>query len=128
MLAVRENLIGAKPCAKTKNLLNEAMVDFLPSDAQKDLLVGLVEFAETLDLDKDMIFRGLQEHGYKLEIAVSGGHGLEVDLYWDEKEFRCYRHHGYDYEQIAELIGSEANDLARRVANLAYKWASGLSF
>lgn len=128
MLAARECLIGARPNQKTTNLLNEAMVDFLPEDAQKDLLVGLVEFAETLDLNNDVMFQGETKHGYKLEISVSDRSGFEADLYWKHNEFKCFRQHGFEYEKIAELTGDEANDLARRIANLACKWASGLSF
>jgi hypothetical protein len=128
MLAARECLIGARPNKKTTNLLNEAMVDFLPEDAQKDLLVGLVEFAETLDLNNDVMFEGETKYGYKLEIAVSDRSGFEADLYWNENEFKCYRQHGFEYENIAELTGAEANSIAKRIANLACKWASGLSF
>jgi hypothetical protein len=128
MLAVRRNMLGKNPNTECLVLIDKAMSKNLLIAEQEKVIECLVDFAETLDLNKDMMFQGESDEGqgFWLQIGVSQGHGFEADLYWHDDEICCYIKQGFGEKKIGTVFGVSAKKLINRIMKMACMWATGV--
>ena len=102
-------------------LQNEQACKGLTQQQQDQVMNDLIEYLERLE-PSDYQFRGKNEYGFQMSIAVDRGYGFTLSLCWNNESLWCYQDYGCVHPNLIEVYGDVYQACIQKLRTVALKW------